>query len=306
MKRLFALLFTGLFFAAAAQESDRRFHYYTDERAVIRRDSLYGFIDRSGREVIPCRYDKAYNFNDGRAMVRSGREVYAIDTAGRRLACKVRIPKFRGREFESFVYWVWRRIPIASTDELRRLRDTEVNVVVTIGRDGRITACEKADDSSDELFERVRRVVLSSPEWTPGEVDGVPCEIRYLLPVEFGHMRTPPCHAVDEAGKPLGCDFVYPLFRGGWYYHFYDWFFQNLRFRDALEYQRAAPGTVRAAFTVDPKGAVREIEILSSHNDVCRDKVVSLLKKSLRWTPGTSDGRPIGVRYELAFYFNFR
>lgn len=306
MKRLLALLFTLLFLAAAAQEPDRWFYYFSDGRAVIQRDSLYGFIDRSGREVIPCQYDKAYNFNGGISMVRHGREVFAIDTTGRRLDCKVRIPKFRGREFESFVYWVWRRIPIASTDEFRRLREGEVNVVITIGPDGRITACEKADDSSDEVFERVRQVVLSSPVWTPGEVDGLPCEIRYLLPVEFCHMRTPPFHALDGAGEPLDCDFVYPLFRGGWYYHFYDWFFQNLHFRNALEYQRAAPGTVRAAFTIDPKGAVRDIEILASHNDVCRDKVVEILKKSPRWTPATSCGQPVAVRCEWAFYFNFR
>ena len=42
--------------------------------------SLYGFADRNGTEAIPCRYTKAYPFNDGIAMVRQGYEVFAIDT----------------------------------------------------------------------------------------------------------------------------------------------------------------------------------------------------------------------------------
>lgn len=47
---------------------------------VIKRGSLYGFADRNGTEAIPCRYTKAYPFNDGIAMVRQGYEVFTIDT----------------------------------------------------------------------------------------------------------------------------------------------------------------------------------------------------------------------------------
>ena len=54
--------------------------YFSDGRAVIKRGSLYGFADRNGTEAIPCRYTKAYPFNDGIAMVRQGYEVFTIDT----------------------------------------------------------------------------------------------------------------------------------------------------------------------------------------------------------------------------------
>lgn len=71
MKALAAILCSFLCLGAAAQqEPDIWFRYYSDGRAVIKRDSLYGFIDRNGVEVIPCQYEKAYNFNDGIAMVR--------------------------------------------------------------------------------------------------------------------------------------------------------------------------------------------------------------------------------------------
>lgn len=306
MKAFALFLLSLLCLEAAAQDSDAWFLHFADGRAVVRRDSLYGYVDRSGAEVIPCRYAKAYTFNDGIAMVRDNFEVYAIDTLGNRLDRKVKIPTFRRQELDGFVSWVWMRIPFASRAEYERLQDEMPHAVITIDRDGRITACEKAGDSSDEAFRKVCDVVMNAPRWTPGEVDGQPVEIRYLLPVEFRKLRLPRCYAVDDAGNWRGGDLVFPLFEGGYANDFYGWFFRNLRFRNSLEYQRAASGPVRAAFTVDKKGRIRDIEILRYHNAVCRDKTVELLKKSPRWTPGTIDGEPVAVRYELTFTFKFR
>lgn len=305
MKSLAVFLLSLLCLQAAAQESDPWFLHYSDGRAVIKRDSLYGFIDRGDVEVIPCRYEKAYTFNDGIAMVRRNYEVFAIDTLGRRLDRKVRIPKFRGREFEGFVSWVCMRIPFASRGEYEQLREESAFAVITISRDGHITGCEKAGDTSDEAFRKVYDVVMNAPAWTPGEVGGQPVEIRYLLPVEFGQLRLPRCYAVDAAGKWIGGDPIFPLFRNGYANNFYSWFFSNLRFKNSAEYHRAASGPVRAAFTIDPKGAVRDIEILRFHNEVCRNKTVELLKRSPRWTPGHLDGKPVAVRYEMTFNFKF-
>lgn len=306
MKRLSALLLTLLCLQAAAQETGTWFKYYSDGRSVVKRDSLYGFIDRSGAEVIPCRYTKAYTFNDGIAMVRQGYEVFAIDTLGNRLDTPVKIPQFYNRDFENFVHWVWRRIPFASSAEYEALKGRTANVLVTIGKEGRITACENVESPSDEVFAKVRDVVMSSPKWTPGYVDGQPVQVQYLLPVGFGKLRQPRCHPVDDRQHRIEGDFVYPLFNGQYAYHFNGWFFRNLRFRNSMEYQQAASGTVRAAFTVDKKGTLRDIAILGSHNDVCARKTVEILKKSPKWTPGTIDGQPVAVRYEMSFRFQFR
>lgn len=32
-------------------------------------DSKWGYVDKTGREIIPCQYDQAYNFSDGLAKV---------------------------------------------------------------------------------------------------------------------------------------------------------------------------------------------------------------------------------------------
>ena len=98
---------------------------------------------------------------------------------------------------------------------------------------------------------------------------------------------------------------VYPLFQGEYASRLYPWFFRNIRHKSG-EYQRAASGTVRVAFTVDKKGKLRDIEILRAHNDVCREKTIETLKKSPRWTPGTANGVPVDVRYETSFKSQYR
>ncbi len=52
-------------------------------RIPVQRDGRYGFLDRAGREVIPCRYDEISLFFLDRAMVRLGDRYGIIDTAGR-------------------------------------------------------------------------------------------------------------------------------------------------------------------------------------------------------------------------------
>lgn len=55
-----------------------------NERLLVREVNAdyYGFVDMSGNEVIPLKYDYASNFYDGYACVREGTALRIIDTAG--------------------------------------------------------------------------------------------------------------------------------------------------------------------------------------------------------------------------------
>ena len=133
MKRLAILLSALLWLQTAASGAEPWFRYFSDGHAVIKQGSLYGFADRNGAEVIPCRYTKAYPFNDGIAMVRQGYEVFAIDPLGNRIGPRVKIPQFYNQDFEYFVRWVCSRLPFVSDNEYAQLRSEVVNAVVTIG-----------------------------------------------------------------------------------------------------------------------------------------------------------------------------
>ncbi len=55
----------------------------SDGRIPVARNGKYGFLDRRGREVIPCTYDETGVFRMGRTMVRKGDRYGIIDTTGR-------------------------------------------------------------------------------------------------------------------------------------------------------------------------------------------------------------------------------
>ncbi len=75
---------------------DRNFHVLTsapyelinppgDGLMRVKTERGFGFIDMSGKEVIPCRYNGATIFENGRAYVILGDEEYFIDKTGKRV-----------------------------------------------------------------------------------------------------------------------------------------------------------------------------------------------------------------------------
>lgn len=50
-----------------------------NNRAVVKRGEKYGYVDETGRPVIPCEYERATAFQNGRAMVKKDGRYYMID-----------------------------------------------------------------------------------------------------------------------------------------------------------------------------------------------------------------------------------
>lgn len=58
-------------------------HPFVEDRALVERNRLKGFIDLSGKEVVPCVHEYAIPFSDGHALVgKSKREANYIDKNG--------------------------------------------------------------------------------------------------------------------------------------------------------------------------------------------------------------------------------
>ena len=60
-------------------------HKYSDGLTVVLRNNKWGYIDTTGTEVIPCRYDEAESFSDGTAEVELDGETIKIDRTGTRV-----------------------------------------------------------------------------------------------------------------------------------------------------------------------------------------------------------------------------
>ena len=58
---------------------------FSDGLARVELDGKWGFIDKSGKEVIPCVYDYAWGFSDGLAVVELNGKWGFIDKAGKQL-----------------------------------------------------------------------------------------------------------------------------------------------------------------------------------------------------------------------------
>ena len=51
--------------------------------AIFEKDDKWGYIDKKGREVIPCKYDRTFNFSEGLAIVEKDDKSGFIDKEGR-------------------------------------------------------------------------------------------------------------------------------------------------------------------------------------------------------------------------------
>ena len=67
------------------QQEDSARHQYEEGllRFRICRNNKYGFMDRNGREVIPCKYDDAEDFSEGLVRVQKGGKYGFIDQTGK-------------------------------------------------------------------------------------------------------------------------------------------------------------------------------------------------------------------------------
>ena len=60
----------------------------SEDMIAVRRAKRYGYIDLNGREVIGLRYNEAFSFRDGKALVESNGKRYYIDHVGKRITGK--------------------------------------------------------------------------------------------------------------------------------------------------------------------------------------------------------------------------
>jgi hypothetical protein len=72
---------------------------FKEERARVRLNGKYGFVDTEGNEIVPLKYDWADSFYDGRAVtqVKINGEIIEgeIDLDGKEYFSKEALPKLR-------------------------------------------------------------------------------------------------------------------------------------------------------------------------------------------------------------------
>ena len=85
----------------AKKQSDNRFvktftrydfaGVFSEGFAAVKLNGKYGFIDKTGREVIPCKYDYTFKFSEGFAAVELNGKYGFIDKKGKPLLINQRV-----------------------------------------------------------------------------------------------------------------------------------------------------------------------------------------------------------------------
>lgn len=93
-------------------------------------------------------------------------------------------PQFKGSIYTEFQAWVSRKVVYPEEARAAGISGTVI-VQVIIGKDGYVKSA-RVLRSADPLLDReVLRAVMLSPQWTPGEQDGVKVDVGYVFPVSF-------------------------------------------------------------------------------------------------------------------------
>lgn len=95
-----------------------------------------------------------------------------------------KVPEFEGGDANTFSFWVNRRLRYPESAKAAGVTGRVV-VRFKVNSDGRVSDVSVLHGVCDALDEEAVRVVGSSPDWTPGEIEGKPTATTFTFPVIF-------------------------------------------------------------------------------------------------------------------------
>ena len=94
-------------------------------------------------------------------------------------------PRFQGQDpKKSFSVWVNGKLRYPAKEKAKR-KDGYVLAQFVVGEDGSISDVTILDSTSKAFGDEVTRVILKSPQWTPGQMEGRAVPVFYTFPVYF-------------------------------------------------------------------------------------------------------------------------
>lgn len=94
-----------------------------------------------------------------------------------------------------------------------------------------------------------------------------------------------------------------PSFQGGDTNTFAQWVSANLVYPQICRRDHIT-GTVKLQFTVDAKGNVKNVHVITSVHPLLDEEAVRVVKSSPKWSPGLNDGKPVPVTFGFPVVFS--
>lgn len=211
------------------------------------------------------------------------------------------MPLFQGKDLNTFRTWVQSQIRYPA-EALKRGIEGRVVLSFIVERDGSVSTIELLQSPDRILSEEARRVVSSSPKWTPGRQNGHFVRVRYMLPVDFSIPKKETAAQSTAAQKPGVASMQFEI---GNLNAFRSWAMQRLRYPAGAREQQTE-GSVVATFTVGRDGRVDDIRIAGKPDPQLAEEVRRVVKASPAWSPATRNGEATTVTVTLPVSFRIQ
>lgn len=211
------------------------------------------------------------------------------------------MPLFQGKDLNTFRTWVQSQIRYPA-EALKRGIEGRVVLSFIVERDGSVSTIQLLQSPDRILSEEARRVVSSSPKWTPGRQNGHLVRVRYMLPVDFSTPKKETAAQSTAAQKPGLASMQFEI---GNLNAFRSWAMQRLRYPAGAREQQTE-GSVVATFTVGRDGRVDDIRIAGKPDPQLAEEVRRVVKASPAWSPATRNGEATTVTVTLPVSFRIQ
>ena len=205
-------------------------------------------------------------------------------------------PTFNGGDANTFSRWVNQQLKYPESCKKEGISG-RVTLSFTVSETGKVTDVKVLRGVHEDLDNEAIRVVSSSPDWTPGKVDGKPVAVSYNFPIIF------------QTKKPENTDVVpfqfadtKPGFNGGDVNEFSKWVAQHLIYPENCK-KEGISGRVTISFTVSETGKVTDVKVLRGVHKDLDNEAIRVVSSSPDWTPGTAEGKTVAVKYTFPVLF---
>jgi TonB family protein len=164
------------------------------------------------------------------------------------------------------------------------------------------------------LDEEALRVIQGMPNWVPGKHKSEVCCVQFNLPIRFtkgkprqAELEAQPVERLepvltrdDTAQIPVKVEEL-PQFPGG-EMALFKFLAANIRY-PAEATDANVSGTGYVTYMIDEQGQIRNSKVLRSPHQALSNEALRVVQLMPTWQPGTQDGRPVKVQYNLPIKF---
>ena len=244
------------------------------------RNDKYGFIDKTGKVVIPLIYEFAGDFHEGLACVKNKGDGKCgfLDKTG-----KLAVPcaYYTVSDFQEGLAIVSKDYKYGVIDKAGKEVVPCVYYYINNFREGLALAIEEIEE------------------------DG---KIGYIdetgnLVIEIDKIQSVSQEKINDNNKVYDVVETMPSFPGG-QTALMSWLSANFYYPEEAVDNRIK-GRVIVSFYVEQDGSITEVEIEKSVHPLLDNASIQLVKKMPKWIPGTRNGSPVRVKYNVPLSYNF-